>query len=60
MASGPAEYTAGQQELPMRLTSLAEMVQCTELVPFPLDLAPWLWAGLLRHRIDRGRLCTAV
>jgi NADH-quinone oxidoreductase subunit B len=27
MASGPAEYTAGQQELPVRLTSLAEMVQ---------------------------------
>jgi NADH-quinone oxidoreductase subunit B len=26
-ASGPAEYTAGQQELPVRLTSLAEMVQ---------------------------------
>jgi NADH-quinone oxidoreductase subunit B len=25
-ASGPAEYTAGQQELPVRLTSLAEMV----------------------------------
>jgi NADH-quinone oxidoreductase subunit B len=27
MASGPAEYIAGQQELPVRLTSLAEMVQ---------------------------------
>jgi NADH-quinone oxidoreductase subunit B len=27
MATGPAEYTAGQQELPVRLTSLAEMVQ---------------------------------
>jgi NADH-quinone oxidoreductase subunit B len=27
-ASGPAEYTAGQQELPVRLTSLADMVQC--------------------------------
>ena len=27
MASGPAEYTAGQQELPVRLTSLADMVQ---------------------------------
>jgi hypothetical protein len=26
-ASGPAEYTAGQQELPVRLTSLADMVQ---------------------------------
>jgi NADH-quinone oxidoreductase subunit B len=26
-ASGPAEYTAGQQELPLRLKSLAEMVQ---------------------------------
>ncbi len=26
-AAGPAEYTAGQQELPVRLTSLAEMVQ---------------------------------
>jgi NADH-quinone oxidoreductase subunit B len=26
-ARGPAEYTAGQQELPVRLTSLAEMVQ---------------------------------
>jgi len=25
-ATGPAEYTAGQQELPVRLTSLAEMV----------------------------------
>jgi NADH-quinone oxidoreductase subunit B len=25
--SGPAEYTAGQQELPVSLTSLAEMVQ---------------------------------
>jgi hypothetical protein len=25
-ASGPAEYTAGRQELPVRLTSLAEMV----------------------------------
>jgi hypothetical protein len=23
---GPAEYTAGQQELPVRLTSLAEVV----------------------------------
>ena len=27
MATGPAQYTAGQQELPVRLTSLAEMVQ---------------------------------
>ena len=27
MASGPAVYSAGQQELPVRLTSLAEMVQ---------------------------------
>ncbi len=27
MATGPAEYTAGQQELPVRLTSLADMVQ---------------------------------
>ena len=27
MATGPAEYTAGQQELPVRLTSLAVMVQ---------------------------------
>jgi NADH-quinone oxidoreductase subunit B len=27
MASGPAEYIAGQQELPVRLTSLADMVQ---------------------------------
>ncbi len=27
MAAGPEEYTAGQQELPVRLTSLAEMVQ---------------------------------
>ena len=27
MATGPAEYTPGQQELPVRLTSLAEMVQ---------------------------------
>jgi NADH-quinone oxidoreductase subunit B len=27
MAAGPAEYTAGQQELPVRLTSLADMVQ---------------------------------
>ena len=27
MATGPAEYIAGQQELPVRLTSLAEMVQ---------------------------------
>jgi NADH-quinone oxidoreductase subunit B len=26
MASGPAAYTAGQQELPVRLTSLADMV----------------------------------
>jgi NADH-quinone oxidoreductase subunit B len=26
-ASGPAEHTAGQQELPVRLTSLADMVQ---------------------------------
>ena len=26
MATGPAEYTAGQQELPVRLTSLADMV----------------------------------
>jgi NADH-quinone oxidoreductase subunit B len=26
-ASGPAEYIAGQQELPVRLTSLADMVQ---------------------------------
>jgi len=26
-ASGPAEYTAGQQELPVRLTSLEDMVQ---------------------------------
>ncbi|HET9919854.1 MAG TPA: hypothetical protein VFQ30_08445 [Ktedonobacteraceae bacterium] len=26
-ASGPAAYTAGQQELPVRLTSLADMVQ---------------------------------
>ena len=26
-ASGPAEYTAGQQELPVMLTSLADMVQ---------------------------------
>src|SRR5579864_4138759 len=27
MATGPAEYIAGQQELPVRLTSLADMVQ---------------------------------
>ena len=27
MATGPAEYTAGQQELPVKLTSLADMVQ---------------------------------
>jgi len=27
MATGPAQYTAGQQELPVRLTSLADMVQ---------------------------------
>jgi NADH-quinone oxidoreductase subunit B len=27
MAAGPAEYTAGQQELPVMLTSLADMVQ---------------------------------
>jgi NADH-quinone oxidoreductase subunit B len=27
MATGPAEYTAEQQELPVRLTSLADMVQ---------------------------------
>ena len=27
MASGPAEYIPGQQEMPVRLTSLAEMVQ---------------------------------
>jgi NADH-quinone oxidoreductase subunit B len=27
MATGPAEYTAGQQELPVQLTSLADMVQ---------------------------------
>jgi len=27
MASGPAEYTAGQQEMPVRLTSLADMVR---------------------------------
>ncbi len=26
-ASGPTEYTAGQQELPVKLTSLAEMVR---------------------------------
>ena len=27
MAAGPAEYTAGQQELPVQLTSLADMLQ---------------------------------
>jgi NADH-quinone oxidoreductase subunit B len=27
MAAGPAEYTAGQQELPVELTSLADMLQ---------------------------------
>lgn len=27
MATGPAEYTAGQQELPVELTSLADMLQ---------------------------------
>ena len=27
MATGPAEYTAGQQEIPVMLTSLADMVQ---------------------------------
>ncbi|MFL5665383.1 MAG: hypothetical protein ACJ8BW_29170 [Ktedonobacteraceae bacterium] len=27
MATGPTEYTAGQQELPVILTSLADMVQ---------------------------------
>ena len=27
MATGPAEYTAGQQEMPVQLTSLADMVQ---------------------------------
>jgi NADH-quinone oxidoreductase subunit B len=27
MATGPAEYTAGQQELPVILTSLADIVQ---------------------------------
>jgi NADH-quinone oxidoreductase subunit B len=39
-ASGPAEYTAGQHELPVRLTSLADMVQWAEnwarVVPFQL------------------------
>lgn len=49
MATGSAEYIAGQQELPVRLTSLAEMVQCAELSPLPLDLAPWLWPGQLGH-----------
>jgi hypothetical protein len=28
MAAGPAQYTAGQQEMPVMLTSLADMVQC--------------------------------
>jgi NADH-quinone oxidoreductase subunit B len=27
MASGPEEYIPGQQEIPVRLTSLADMVQ---------------------------------
>ena len=27
MATGPAEYTAGQQEMPVMLTSLADMLQ---------------------------------
>ena len=27
LATGPAEYTAGQQEMPVMLTSLADMVQ---------------------------------
>jgi len=30
LAMGTAEYTPGQQELPVRLTSLAEMVQCAQ------------------------------
>ena len=61
MVTGPVEYTAGQQELPVRQTSLAEMVHWTQnWGTLPLHLAPWLWSGLLRHRNDRSRVSRAV
>jgi NADH-quinone oxidoreductase subunit B len=36
-ASGPAEYTAGQQELPVRLTSLAEMISAASAPQYDLS-----------------------
>ena len=60
-ASGPAQYIAGQQELPVRLTSLAEMVHWAKnwarsKSVWPLGYGP----GLLRHRTDRSRIGTAI
>jgi len=40
MARGPAQYTAGQQELPVRLTSLAEMVQWAQNWARPRSIWP--------------------
>ena len=40
MATGPAEYTAGQQELPVRLTSLADMVQWAQNWPRSRSIWP--------------------
>ena len=48
MATGPAEYTAGQQELPVRLTSLADMVQWAQnwARVVPLQLYSYLAPGV--------------
>jgi NADH-quinone oxidoreductase subunit B len=43
LARGPAEYTAGQQELPVRLTSLADMVQWAQNWPRSRSIWPLVY-----------------
>ncbi len=39
MATGPAEYTAGQQDLPVQLTSLADMLQWAQVLGIGAELS---------------------
>ena len=50
MASGPHEYVPGDQELPVQLTSLADMLSVgAELGSLQICLAPGIRSGMLRH-----------
>jgi len=48
-ASGPAEYTAGQQELPVRL--MVNALECERVLPSNASICPECWA--LGHAFRR-------